>query len=221
MSVHQVQTVGDLAREMPILARQSGSGSQPYLSSDSLERHREATANIADLVHNLCVLHGRHPGIVDVAADRAHRSPVAGWLDHAAVAFGRERTLMAMLVAAAGPLPSTPGEAESAAAVLTQRHALETLASSDRNGCAVGAVAALLLDWTAIRVVLNRAAERLGVTPPACALPPIEETVAAVATVAAAPAAERAARFGAQQLLVQHRAFWDLMEARTSARHQA
>jgi hypothetical protein len=33
-----------------------------------------------------------------------------------------------------------------------------------------------------------------------------------------APSAERAMQFGAQQLLLQHRGLWDLLEARRDAR---
>lgn len=219
MSVHQLEVAaGDAGSQLAAGVQRDGSAAHAYPYSGALDRDRLATANLADLVHNLCVLHGRHPGIIDLAAERAHRSPAAGWLDHAAAAFGRERTLLAMLAAAAGPIPSTPGEAESSAAILTSRHALETLAGSDRAGCAAGAVAALLLDWIAIRRVLDRAAERLGVTSPRSALPSQEETLAALASVAVAPGPERALRFGAQQLLFQQRAFWDLMEARRSAR---
>lgn len=222
MSVHQVLVAGEgLGPELFAQVLREGSAAHAYLHGDALDRAREAPANIADLAHNLCLLHGRHPGMIDVAAERSHRSPVAAWLEEAAAAFGRERTLLAMLVAAAGPLPSTPGEAETSAAIITQRTALETLAASDRAGCTVGAVAALVLDWHAIRGLLDRAAERLGVTPTTCVLPGVDQTCEALRAVGTSAAPERAARFGAQQLLVQQAGFWSLLEARWEARHRS
>ena len=97
-------------------------------------------------------------------------------------------------------------------------HALEMLSHSDRLGCAFGAAAALVLDWAAIRTVMDRAAERFGLNPPRCDLPCADETAAAIRAVAAAPGPERALSFGAQQLFAQHRGLWDLLESRQAAR---
>jgi len=139
------------------------------------------------------------------------------WLDSAAAAFAEERAYLMRIVVAAGPLPSTPGQAACEPAVAGQRHALEMLARSDRNGCALGAALALVLDWRAIRAVIDAAATRFGVplTPPA--LPSPRQTMAVVED-AGPPALERAIMFGVQQLLVQHRGLWDLLEARAEAR---
>ena len=57
---------------------------------------------------------------------------------------------LARLVVAAGPMPSTPNHAEAESAINTQRHALDMLSQSDRNGCAIGAAFALALDWAAM-----------------------------------------------------------------------
>ena len=124
-------------------------------------------------------------------------------------------SLMAQLTAAAGPLPSTPGQAQSAAALSAERHALEMLARSERSGVGLGAAAALVLDWQALRAILTQAAERFGVTLPPSSLPDMEATAAALD---ASPAAERAIAFGAQQLFAQHRELLGLLEARSSAR---
>jgi hypothetical protein len=124
------------------------------------------------------------------------------------------------IVAAAGPLPSTPGHAESEAAAHAQRHALDMLAQSDRAGCAAGAALALAIDWAAIRGVLDAAAHRLGVQALPSALPPAQETVTVVDALSRQPAIERAMLFGAQQLFAQHRGLWDLLEARASARNR-
>lgn len=174
--------------------------------------------DLSDAVHALCHAHGRHPGFVDEAAARAVQHDAAEWLDDAARGFAHERIYLAALTAAAGPLPSTPGQAETEAAITVQRHAFEMLARSDRSGCATGAVAALLLDWQAIRSVLDAAAIRFGVTSPPLALPPYAETATVVVALATTPACERAIGFGAQQLLAQHRGLWGLIEARAEAR---
>ena len=122
------------------------------------------------------------------------------------------------IVAAAGPMPSTPGHAETEAATAAQRHAMDMLAQSDRAGCANGAAIALAMDWAVIRETLDAAAERLGLTPPPSQLPLAEETVTVVDTLVREGVLERAMLFGAQQLFAQHRGLWDLLEARASAR---
>lgn len=177
-----------------------------------------AMRDLADAVHALCSLHGRHPGMIDHALHRSGDAGGHAWLAEVAAAFTGERAHLARLTAAAGPLPSTPGQAESETAVAGQRHALDMLAQSARAGCAAGAVVALVLDWTAIRALLDSAARRFGVEPPASTLPGEAETAALVQAIAATPAAERAMGFGAHQLLAQHRGLWDLLEARASAR---
>lgn len=177
-----------------------------------------AQRDLSDAVHALCTLHGRLPGVIEHAASRNTLAAAAEWLAAAERGIGAERAFLARLTSAAGPLPSTPGQAETEAAIAGQRHALDMLAQSDRSGCALGAAAALVLDWQALRNVLDAAAVRFGVAPVAGTLPTERDTVEAIATIAAAPALERAISFGAQQLLAQHRGLWDLLEARASAR---
>ena len=178
-----------------------------------------AARDLADAVHALCALHGRHPGVIDHAIERNDQPAARDWLYHATAGFINERAYLAGLTAAAGPLPSTPGQAESEAAVAAQRHALDMLAQSDRAGCATGAAVALILDWTSIRRTLDVAARRFGVDPPASTLPDEFETASLVSALADTPAIERAMAFGAQQLLAQHRGLWDLLESRASARN--
>ena len=132
--------------------------------------------------------------------------------------FATERFYLATLTAAAGPLPSTPGQAETDAALVAQRHAFAMLSRSDRAGCATGAAIALVIDWYAFRNAIDMAAARFGVTPPAVALPNAIDVATIVATLSDSPALQRAMAFGAQQLFAQHRGLWDLLEARASAR---
>lgn len=175
--------------------------------------------DIADALHIVCMLHGRHPGVHDHALAHGQPDAVVPWLEEAAAAFILEREWLALLVSAAGPLPSTPGQAESEAAVSGQRHALDTLVQSDRAGCAMGAAAALVLDWTAIRRLLDVAGHRLGLDPHLDQLPDPISTATALDSIASGPGAERAALFGAQQFLAQQRGLWDLLEARAAARN--
>jgi hypothetical protein len=200
------------------LVEAEGTASHGYAQAQELLSGREAVRNLADAAHYLCVLHGRFPGVIDHAAAKTRHPAAQGWLAAAAEAFAAERSLLTRLAVAAGPLPSTPGQAECEATVLQQRHALEMLASSDRAGCALGAAVALALDWRAVRSVLDAAARRVSIEPQPCRLPDEQETRTVALIVAETPAYERAMAFGAQQLLAQHRGLWDLLEARQAAR---
>jgi hypothetical protein len=173
--------------------------------------------DLADAVHLLCALHGRYPGLIEIALQRCPKGEPHDWLSRASDAFERERLYLVRLTAAIGPLPSTPGAAETEASLVAARHALETLAMSERNGCALGAATALIGDWWPIRRLLDRAAARVGADAPAPSLPD-EASVVAVIHAADNPASGRALAFGGEQLLLQHRALFDLLEARAEAR---
>ncbi len=178
----------------------------------------QAARDLADAVHLLCSLYGRHPGLVELALGQTAAGPVRDWLAAASDAFERERLYLVRLAAAVGPLPSTPGSAETEAVLGHQRHAIETLALSERRGCALGATTALVADWGAVRGVLNRAAVRMGVDVPACSLPDAAGVVAVIEAGIEGMAAERALAFGGEQLLLQNRGLFDLLEARADAR---
>lgn len=188
-------------------ARRLASASGPFAARD-----------LADAVHLLCSLYGRHPGLVELALGQCAAGAVRDWLLGASEAFERERLYLVRLAAAVGPVPSTPGSAETESALGGQRHALETLALSERRGCALGATTALVADWGAVRAVLDRAAARTAVDVPACSLPDAAAVVAVLAAAVEGPAAERAVAFGGEQLLLQNRGLFDLLEARAEAR---
>lgn len=201
-------------------ARVAGSGSalHPQLAALLASSGPSAARDLADAVHLLCHLHGRHPGLVDLALQAGTAGAAVGWLTEAAEAFERERLYLVRLTSAVGPLPSTAGSAQAEAALLAQRHALETLALSERRGCALGAVTALVEDWRALRRVLDRAANRAGLDVPASSLPDEQSVATAILVGADTPGAERALAFGSEQLLLQHRALLDLLEARAESR---
>ena len=196
----------------------AGDGSAAHRHARRLAADPVPLRDLADAAHLLCMLHGRKPGTFELARAGGEGGLGDAWLEALAERFGAERTYLVTLVAAAGPLPSTPGQAQSEAAVIGQRHALDMLGQSARRGCALGAALALALDWPAIRTVLDAAADRLGIAPPPLPIAPLDETLAVATAIADGSAADRASRFGAQQLIAQHRALWDLLEARVGAR---
>ena len=198
------------------LAEADGSAAHPYYRR--LIAGGQAPRNLSDAVHALCSVHGDHPGMVADVRAQAVQPEAQDWLTAAAAGFVDERPYLAQLTAAVGPLPSTPGQAETESALVGERHALEMLARSERRGCATGAVAALLHDWSAIREVLDIAAERFGLAVPAPTCPSGTDTGAMIATLGTSPGTQRAILFGAQQLFAQHRGLWSLLEARASAR---
>ncbi|MFN3433207.1 MAG: DUF6975 family protein [Sphingomonas sp.] len=198
------------------LGEVDGSAVHPHLSL--LISTRAASRDLSDAVHALCAVHGDHPDLAAEARTHCIQPDACDWLDAVAEAFAGERAYIARLAAAAGPLPSTPGQAETETALLTSRHAIAMLAKSERRGCATGAVAALVHDWATIRLLLDHAASRFGVEAVPATFPPIANTASSVAMLGGTPATERAVSFGAQQLLAQHRAIWDVLEARASAR---
>ena len=195
-----------------------GSGRHNYLNSLLEASGRHSGRDLADAVHLLCSLHGRYPGLIELARQRCPKGAAQEWLSRASDAFERERLYVVRRTSAVGPLPSTPGAAETETSLVAARHALETLAMSERDGCPLGAATALVGDWWPIRRLLDRAATRVGIESPAPSLPDETSVVAVIEQASATPASSRALAFGGEQLLLQHRALFDLLEARAEAR---
>ncbi|MDQ1156658.1 hypothetical protein QE385_000985 [Sphingomonas sp. SORGH_AS 950] len=195
-----------------IMAR-LGSAGHPHVQALLLPQ--ALLHDLTDAVHAVCAVHGNHPCMIDYAMARGIQIDTLPWLIQSSTAFAHERAYLAHLTSAAGPLPSTPGQAQTDAALTQLRHTLEMLANSDRRGCATGAVSALILDWRAIRQVLDQAARRFGLASLPGTMPdpilddPEDDTAIGLA---------RARGFGATQLFVQHRGLWNILEARASAR---
>jgi hypothetical protein len=196
----------------------AGSAPHPQLAALLAASGSSAARDLADSVHLLCHLYGRHPGLIDLAAQACTAGASRDWLNETADSFERERLYLVRLTSAVGPQPSTAGAAETEAALLAQRHALETLATSERRGCALGAATALIEDWRSLRRLLDRAAARAGLDIPSCTLPDEGSVAQAIQSGADTPGAERALAFGSEQLLLQHRGLFDLLEARAEAR---
>jgi hypothetical protein len=188
------------------------------LSTVGVSHDARPLGNLADMAHYLCLLHGRFPGVIDHAATRSTENAARQWLIQAADAFADERAFLTRVSVSLGPIPSTTGQDACDAAVLQQRHALEMLAQSDRRGCAMGAALTLVLDWWAIRRLLDIAALRVGLAPAKCRLPEKQDTLAVADAIASDENASRAVQFGTRQLLSQHRGLWDLLAARAAIR---
>lgn len=202
------------------LARVAGSGCarHPHLNALLEASGPYASSDLTDAVHLLCSLHGRYPGLIEIASQRGASVEAKSWLERAAEGFERERLYVVRLTSAVGPLPSTPGAAETETSLVAARHALETLATSERKGCALGAATSLVGDWWPIRRVLDRAAARVGLECPAPSLPDESSIIEVIHRVSETTSTERALGFGAEQLLLQHRGLFDLLEARAAAR---
>jgi hypothetical protein len=222
MAIHQAleRPMLDVAEAQAARVAAHGLGAHRHAAKLAIAAGPEAARDLADAVHLLCALYGRHPGLVELALGHVAPGPVRDWLIEASNAFERERLYLVRLTAAVGPLPSTPGSGETESVLGQQRHALETLALSERRGCALGATTALVSDWATLRRVLDRAAARMGVDVPACTLPATDAVAAVITAGIDGLAAERALGFGAEQLLLQNRGLFDLLEARAAARER-
>jgi uncharacterized protein DUF6975 len=202
------------------LARVAGDGCARhfYLGKLLEASGRHSGRDLADAVHLLCSLQGRYPGLIELALQRCSKGAAHDWLSRASEGFERERLYLVRLTSSVGPMPSTPGAAETESSLVAARHAIETLAMSERNGCALGAATALVGDWWPIRRLLDRAATRVGTESPAPSLPDEASVVTVIDLATESPASARALAFGGEQLLLQHRALFDLLEARAEAR---
>ncbi|MGC4251324.1 MAG: hypothetical protein QM605_07620 [Sphingobium sp.] len=213
---------GDIAHILEALVTADGTGAHPYAHQAAGEQSvRDALLSLSDLAdaaYYLCLLHGRHPGVIDHAATRSADNAARQWLIQAADGFARERAYLTQVTVAVGPAPSTAGQADCETTVSQQRHALDMLAQSDRRGCALGAALALVLDWRAVRRVLDKAAIRVGMEPAPSTLPDRAATMEVARAIGGDEAIDRAIQFGARQLLRQHRGLWDLLAARAQIR---
>src|SRR5437763_1677699 len=116
------------------LARVAGDGCarHPHLNGLLEAAGRHSARDLADSVHLLCNLHGRYPGLIEIALQRCPKGEARSWLEHASEAFERQRLYVVRLTSSGGTLPSTPGAAGTEASLHAARHALQTLATSER-----------------------------------------------------------------------------------------
>ncbi|MBV2147144.1 hypothetical protein KRZ98_02420 [Sphingobium sp. AS12] len=212
---------GDISRILEALVAADGTAAHAYANRAGASVARDSLLSLGDLAdgaYYLCLLHGRHPGVIDHAATRSADNAARAWLIEAADSFATERAYLTQVSVAVGPAPSTAGQADCETTVGQQRHALDMLAQSDRRGCAMGAAMALVLDWRAVRHILDMAAIRAGMEPHRCTLPDRAATLEVARAIGGDDVVDRAIQFGARQLLNQHRGLWDLLAARADVR---
>lgn len=204
-----------LATRLDGMLARSGTAGHAFVARFFDEaRHPDGRETLSDTFHQLSLLHGARPSLFEVAG-QSDNGAAAGWLAHASRVFSEERHLLAHLISAAGPPPIRKDQTRIEEAVRANRAALVTLASSDRFGCAIGAAAALMMDWGTISTMMRSAAQRFGiaVTNASPDWPDRNETFRQLVT-ATVSGGERAVTFGFQTLLAQHRAFWDILHSR-------
>jgi hypothetical protein len=193
----------------PVLLRELASNIDAFNGSD-----------IADVSHYLCLLHGRYPGLMDNLADRMVGTGDIFYAD-LAERYTAERRLLTDMTVAAGPINRLSGEDRSMNAVEQLRVAIDLLARSDREGCALGAAAALLIEWKHIRPALNAMARRLGVKTGDFDCDGLSEQMIERVTSYPDQRHQRAIGFGVKQLCHQHEQFWLLLNNRCAARRAA
>ncbi|USI73044.1 DUF6975 family protein [Sphingomonas morindae] len=204
----------DMGSGLAAVIARDGSAAHPHV----LRLATAAAPDLADCVHFLALLHGRFPGVLDHAAERVFATGARDWMFRAAAAFAAERAFLARLVLVVGAMPITIAQTQSENAALQQAHALGVLAQSERRGTALGAALALVLDWPAIRLLMERAGAGAGLALPPLDLPSAEDSYALLPALFENAGVERAVRFGVQQLLLQHQGLWDLLETRAGTR---
>ena len=174
------QQVASVAEVQLARVAAEGSSHHPHLAALLTATGAAASRDLADAVHLLCAIHGSHPGLTDLGAClRPCRAEARDWLRDAADAFDRERLYLVRLTSAIGPMPSTPGAMQTENALLAQRHAIETLARSERRGCALGAATALVQDWRSAPPVARSCRRPRRYRMPACTLPDDDSVAAA------------------------------------------
>ena len=171
-------------------------------------------ALIADIAHFINISHGRHPGIVDHAANKIVDDVARDWLVRATDGFAAERRFLNALTVAAGPIRRHVGQDKITALISGQTKNFEMLATSDRKGCPAGAALAFVVDWQQTRPLLDRIALHIGMEPPTIALPSAEQCAGVADQLARDGAYSRAMAFGSQQMLGQQRGLWQLIAAR-------
>lgn len=205
-------------RSLEAAVAQGASGDHAFVAGLIGKASPVRAIDLADAAHYLCLLHGRYPGLIDYAATRSADPYVGKWLAQACEAFVGERALLTRLTVAAGPITSTPGQDRCTPAIINLRGALNALSQSDRQGCALGAAFALVLDWIAVRRVLDVIATRTGLDVRPSQLPPVDDTRQLALELSTSAAIGRAIGFGASQMLQQHRHFWDMLSERADLR---
>lgn len=171
-------------------------------------------ALLADIAHFMHISHGRHPGIIDYAAQKIVDDAARNWLITAIDGIAAERATLNRLTVTAGPIRRLNGQDKVNALVEGQAKSFQMLATSDRKGCPAGAAFAFVVDWHQTRGLLDAVTTGVGLEPAPLRLPSVTECVQLARTLDDGGAYRRAMSFGAQQMIAQQRGLWQLIVAR-------
>nr|WP_315456212.1 hypothetical protein [uncultured Sphingorhabdus sp.] len=171
-------------------------------------------ALLADIAHFMHISHGRHPGVIDYAAQKIVDDAARSWLITAINGIAAERAMLNRLTVTAGPIRRLSGQGKVNALVEGQAKSFQMLATSDRKGCPAGAAIAFVVDWHQTRGLLDIVTTGIGLDPVSLSLPPVADCMRLASELDDGGAYRRAMSFGAQQMLAQQRGLWQLIVAR-------
>lgn len=171
-------------------------------------------ALLADIAHFLHISHGRHPGIIDFAAQKIVDDAARGWLITAIEGLAAERAMLNRLTVTAGPIRRLHGQDKVNSVVEGQAKSFQLLASSDRKGCPAGAAIAFVVDWHQTRGLLDMVTTGVGLDPVPLRLPSVAACIQLARELDDGATCRRAMSFGAQQMLALQRGLWQLIVAR-------
>jgi hypothetical protein len=179
----------------------------------------KALQALADCAHFLTILHGQVPSLFELASGSGSPGTTA-WLRALTGAFSEDRRWLARLSVLTGASLDLGGLTSAEQVVRDQRDAMLTLATSSRNGCALGAAVALVVEWRRLRDDLPRAALALDIDCRDRLAPswPDDGVEPALVDCGDEAMVRRAIVFGATQLASLHWQLFELLEARHAAR---
>src|SRR3546814_7435315 len=116
---------GDVSQILDAVVAADGTAGHGYASGARASFGPNAALSLPDLAdaaYYLCLLHGRHPGVIDHAATRSADHAARAWLVQAADAFARERAYLTKVTVAVGSAPRTAGQRERKSTRLNSSH---------------------------------------------------------------------------------------------------
>lgn len=208
--VRHILSNGSLDIVTPLIKFLTDGPDRPQLR---LSGKNARTALLADISHFMHILHGRHPGVIEYAAQNADGAAQA-WLIKAMDGMLAERIYLNTLTVTAGPIRRLPGQDKISLLVESQAKNFQMLASSDRLGCSPGAAISFVLDWHQTRPLLDIVAREMGLMPTSLILPSVLQCQQLADKLNRDAGYRRAMAFGADQTLAQQRGLWQLIIAR-------
>ena len=209
--VRTILSDGSLAITAPLTAFLENRGARPDLRPHAKTAR---AALLADIAHFMHISHGRHPGIIDHAAQKISDDSAGSWLIAAIDGFAAEQSFLNKLTVTAGPIRRLHGQDKVNAVIESQAKNFQMLATSNRKGCPAGAAIAFLVDWHQTRPLLDMVAHEMGLAPTTATLPSVSACAALAGKLDDGGSYRRAMAFGAYQTLEQMRGLWRLIAAR-------